>query len=140
VVLDDADRLGGADLDAIGHIARGLLREELPVAFVLSGGPQLAARYSRGGNFSGSFWTACLPWFDDDETREALVMPAADRGVEFEEEALALLSAAAGGSPIEVQRLGFAAWSVAAGSEVITTADALEALGAAAPEAASRAS
>ena len=102
VVLDDADRLGGAEVECAGHLARGLARDGVPVAFLLTGGPELGRRFARNGNF------------DEAEAREALVVPAADRGVEFEESALELLCLAAAGRPLELQRLGLAAWSAPA--------------------------
>jgi len=36
VVLDDADRLGGAEVECAGHLARGLARDGVPVAFLLT--------------------------------------------------------------------------------------------------------
>ena len=70
-------------------------------------------RFARAGNFSGCIWPTSLGRLDDGEAREALVVPAADRGVEFHADALELLCLASGGSPLEIQRLGFAAWSAA---------------------------
>jgi hypothetical protein len=140
VVFDDADRLGGGEVESLGHLARALSRDGLPVALVLSGGPQLGERFARVRNFTGSVWPTNLGPLDDGEAREALVVPASDRGVEFDDEALELLCLAAGGSPLELQRLGFAAWSAASGPERVTVADAYEALGTLAPEVAARAS
>jgi hypothetical protein len=129
LIFDDADRLPTGELETLGYLARNLLRAELPVAFVFSGCPELQATFSRSGNLSARPWHTPLPMFGDDESREALVVPAAERGVEFEHEALDLLCAASGGSPLEVQRLGFAAWSAARGARVITLAAAEEAAG-----------
>ena len=51
-------------------------------------------------------WPTSLEWFDDGEAREALIVPAAERGVDFDEEALELpLCDASVGSPLEIQRL-----------------------------------
>jgi hypothetical protein len=140
VIFDDVDRLGVGEVESLGHLARALSRDGLPVALLLSGGPQLAERFARAGNFTGSVWPTGLEWFDDGEAREALIVPAAERGVDFDEEALELLCAAASGSPLEIQRLGFASWSAANGSDLITLADAHEALGLLAPQVAERAS
>jgi hypothetical protein len=129
VMFDDADRLGGAELDSLGYLARSLSRAGQPVALLFTGAPPLGHRFSRTGNFSGCVWLTYLGWLDETDAREALVVPAADRGVECEEEALDLLCHAAGGSPLELQRLGFAAWSAAGGAEVITLAVARAALG-----------
>jgi hypothetical protein len=48
--------------------------------------------------------------------------------LEFEEEALELLCHAAGGCPLELQRLGFAAWSATGGAGVVTLPVARRAL------------
>jgi hypothetical protein len=140
VIFDDVERLGVGEVESLGHLARALSRDAVPVALLLSGGPQLAERFARVGNFSGCVWPTSLEWFDDGEAREALIVPAAERGVDFDDEALELLCAAALGSPLEVQRLGFAAWSAASGSELISVADAHEALGLLAPQVTERAS
>ena len=97
-------------------------------------------RFTRLDNFFGCIWPTSLGWFDESEAREALVVPAADRGVEFQEEALELICLAADGSPLEIQRLGFAAWAAATGPDVVTVADAHAALRQLAPEAPARAS
>jgi hypothetical protein len=140
VIIDDADHLGVGEVESFGHLARALSRDGLPVALLLGSRPQLAERFARAGNFTGSVWPTSLEPFDDGETREALIVPAAERGVDFDEEAVELLCAAAVGSPLEIQRLGFAAWSAASRSELITLADAHEALGLLGREVAERAS
>ncbi len=141
IVLDDADRLGGAEVECAGHLARSLSRDGLPVALLLTGGPQLGQRFARMGNFAGSVWATRLDLFDESEVREALVVPAADRGVEFDEDALELLCLAAAGRPLEVQRLGLAAWSASARlSTTVSLADAREALELVEPETAAKAS
>jgi hypothetical protein len=128
VVFDDADRLGGGELESLGFLARGLSREGIPVALLFSGAPSLGDRFVRSGNISGPVWLTSLGRLDDGEAREALLVPAVDRGVEIREEALGLLCLRAGGSPLELQRLGFAAWSAALGAEVVTAADAMAGL------------
>ena len=140
VIFDDVERLGAGEVESLGHLARALTRDGLPVALLLAGGPQLAERFARAGNFTGCVWPTGLQRFDEAEAREALIVPAAERGVDFDEDALELLCAAAEGSPLDVQRLGFAAWSAASGSELITLRDAHEALGLVRPQVAERAS
>ena len=141
VVLDDADRLGGAEVDCAGHLARTLSRDGLPVAFWLTGGSQLGRRFARAGHVSGSVWPTNLGPFDDSEGREALVVPAADRGVEFDEEALDLLCLAGCGLPLQVQRLGLAAWSASTRRPgKVSLADAEQALKLVVPETVARAS
>jgi hypothetical protein len=129
VMFDDADRLSGGELESLGYIARSLSRDDLPVALLFSGAPLLGERLARVGCLSGCVWPTNLCWLDAGDAREALVVPAVDRGVEFQEDALDLLCRAAGGSPLELQRVGFAAWSAARGADVVTMADAQAALG-----------
>jgi hypothetical protein len=140
VVLDDADRLSGAEVECAGHLARSLSRDRLPVALLLTGGPQLGRHFARTGHFSGTVWPTRLARFDDSEAREALVVPAAERGVEFHEKALELLCPAASGLPLQLQSLGLAAWSTSARrSGRVRLADAEQALGLVAPAAVARA-
>jgi hypothetical protein len=128
VAFDDAEFLSDGEAELLGHLARSLSRERLPVAFVLSGGEDLALRYARSAHFSGAIWPIELGHFDGAEAREALVVPAADRGVDFDGEALDLLCSASGGSPLQVQRLGFASWTAARKTRAISTQDAQQAV------------
>lgn len=132
IAFDDAHLLSRGEVESLGHLARSLSAEQSPVAMLLSGDHELGARFTRTANFSAAFWPTQLGWFDDAEAREALVVPAADRDVEFEDQAVELLCLAAAGSPLELQRLGFAAWSSARGP-VVGTDDVEEAMGLAAP-------
>jgi hypothetical protein len=128
VAFDDADLLSDGEGELLGHLARSLSRDALPVALLLSGGEDLARRYARSANFSGAVWPVELGPFDGVETREALVVPAAERGVHFEGEALELLSSASAGSPLQVQRLGFATWTAAKRTGTVTSEDAQQAV------------
>ncbi len=128
VALDDVDLLGAGEAEAFGYLARRLTLERLPVAFVFTGRPWLVRRFERAGNFSGTVWTSTLEPFDPGEAREAIVVPAAERGVEFEDRALELACAAARGSPLAVQRIGFASWAAAGGRPSIGAPEVEEAL------------
>ena len=129
VMFDDADRLPGGELESLGYLARNLSRVGLPVALLFTGASQVGARFARAGDIMEYVWPTTLGGLDDSDAREALVVPAVDRGVEFQEDALELLCLRAAGSPLELQRLGFAAWSAARGGELVTLADVHVALG-----------
>jgi hypothetical protein len=128
VVVDDAERLLAGELEALGHLARALSAEGSPVAFLLAGPPVLERRCSRASHFGACLWPTRLGLLQPAEAREALVVPAAERGVDIGAEAVQLICAAAGGSPLDLQRLAFASWSVAIGPGAITRADAEKAL------------
>jgi len=129
LVFDDADRLGGTEVESLGHLARHLSQEGLPVAVLLSGGLHLAERFYRLGNFSATVWPTRLGALEPAEACEALAVPALDRRVDFEEEALELACWGARGRPLQVQRLGFAAWSTATDGGPVTVSDVEEAMG-----------
>jgi hypothetical protein len=135
LVVDDADRLPPGDAEGVGHLARCLSAQQAPVALLMTGGPSLDQRFARAGYFSGAVWPSELGCFDDAESREALVVPALDRGTQFEDSALGLLVGPGQGLPLQVQRLGLAAWSAARGRGLITRADAELALAQVAPAA-----
>jgi hypothetical protein len=128
VMFDDADRLAGGELESLGYLARSLSRDSLSVALLFSGGPRLDERFSRAGHTLDCVWPTSLGELDDGEAREALVVPAVDRGVEFQDDALELLCLSADGLPMELQRLGFAAWSAASGADLVTLAHARSAV------------
>jgi len=102
-------------VELIGHLGRHLAAEGWPVAFLLSGGPRLAGRVARSAGGAGGLWLTRLSPLDPAEAAEALVVPAAERGVDVDPEAVDLLCRAAGGSPLELQRLAFGAWSLSPG-------------------------
>lgn len=128
VVVDDAERLLAGELEAIGHLARALSAEGSALAFLLAGTPVLERRCSRASYFGACVWPTRLAPLQPAEAREALVVPATERGVHIGAQAVQLLCEAADGSPLGLQQLAFAAWSVAAGPGLVTGADAERAL------------
>ena len=129
VALDDVDLLSAGEAESFGYLGRRLAFEGLSVALLMSGSPSLARRFRRSGNFSGTLWATTLAPFDVGESREAIVVPASERGVEFEDRALELVCQVAGGSPLEVQRIGFVSWAAAGGREIVGPAEVEAAIG-----------
>lgn len=140
VMLDDVDLMTGVEAEAMGYLARSLTRELLPVSLVMTGGQGLADRYERCTNFAGALWASRLAPFDHSEAREAIVVPAAERGVDIEEEAVDFLCSQSAGLPVEVQSAAFGAWSAARGGPVITLRHAQDAIARSASQVATRAS
>lgn len=130
VALDDIDLLSAAEAESLGYLAQVLAREHLPVVLLMSASPWLAGRFRNAGNFSCTVWHTELAPFEPSESREAIVVPAAERGVVFEEGALELACRAAAGSPLEVQRIGFASWAAARGRRRVGIAEVRAALAA----------
>jgi hypothetical protein len=128
IALDDADLLGAGEVESLGYLAQSLAREDLKVAIWMSVRPWLARRFERGGHLPSSLWVTALSPLEDTEAREAIVVPAADRGVEFEGRALKIACAAASGSPLELQKVGFASWAAAGGRQTVRVGHVRQAL------------
>ena len=130
VVADDIDALIPGEAEAFGWLSRSLAGEGLPVSLLLSCKPPLAEHVARSGNYGATLWVSRLGPMGFDDVAEALAVPAAERGVVFAPEALELAHRSSCGEPLEVQRLGFGAWSTAAGPHLITVEDVASTAGA----------
>jgi hypothetical protein len=128
VALDDVDFLSAAEAESLGYLAHALARERLPVALLMTASPWLGARFQKAGNFSWTVWHTELVPFEPSEAREAIVVPAAERGVEYDDRALELACRQAAGSPLEVQRIGFSSWAAARGRRRVGVAEVQAAL------------
>lgn len=122
VTVDDADRLSTSELTALGHLVRYVRAERCPVAFLLAARAELARRAARAGYYGGALWPTRLAPLGPEEASEALVVPAVERGVEVDDDAVDLACRASGGWPLELQKLGFAAWPLAGRDRAITGA------------------
>jgi hypothetical protein len=128
IALDDANFLGAGEVESLGYLAQCLAREDLAVGIWMSVRLSIACQLERGGHLPSTLWPTALGPLDDTEAREAIVVPATDRGVEFEGRALELACAAAAGSPFELQRVGFASWAAASGRRKVRAEHVKQAL------------
>jgi type II secretory pathway predicted ATPase ExeA len=120
ICVDEAQALGVSGLGELGMIAQTVAHgERLPVAFAFSGTPELEALLLRSGSFLERMARTELGMLSRDEARLALIEPAAGRGARFDDDALELLVAAAGGYPYFVQLGGYHAWEAASGRDAI---------------------
>lgn len=129
VTLDDADRAAPAELQSMGFLAAALSAEGLPVALLVAGNRRAAQVAAGQGTpvwaWAGEpFWPSQLNPLGQAEATEAVVVPALDRGVDFDQAGARLLGRAAAGSPLELQRLAFSAWSLARRPGRVALADA----------------
>jgi hypothetical protein len=97
---------------------------QLPITIAGAGLPSLATLTGEAKSYAERMFTfPVIGSLPDDEAREALVVPAADEGVTWEEAALADVLVATEGYPYFVQEFGKQAWDAADGSNVITADD-----------------
>jgi hypothetical protein len=96
----------------------------LPVTVAGAGLPSLAALAGEAKSYAERIFTfPVIGSLEADLAREALVVPAADEGVTWEEGALDRVVAVTQGYPYFVQEFGKQAWDVAPALDVITEED-----------------
>jgi hypothetical protein len=122
LLVDDLQALAGPDLECLLAVLAGLGRGRSPVAFVGTSDGEAARRLAAHPG-ADRLWRSTLGPLDPSESREAVVVPAAERGVSIDEEAVSILIEAAGGSPLSLQRLAYGAWMAAGGAGRITSRD-----------------
>jgi hypothetical protein len=126
-VLITIDELHYVALHTLEALVMGLHRAaqlQLPITIAGAGLPSLATLTGEAKSYAERMFT--FPVIDslpDDEAREALVVPAADEGVRWEEAALADVLVATQGYPYFLQEFGKQAWDAADGPNVITADD-----------------
>jgi hypothetical protein len=126
-VLITIDELHYVALHTLEALVMGLHRAaqlQLPITIAGAGLPSLATLTGEAKSYAERMFTfPVIGSLPDDEAREALVVPAADEGVTWEEAALADVLIATEGYPYFLQEFGKQAWDAADGSNVITADD-----------------
>jgi hypothetical protein len=121
VTVDEAHVVDRAGLAVLGKIMQLVARRRgLPVAITLAGLPELRQHFRGGGTYLERLEVAELGHLDVTATKLALLKPAIDRGVNFEDVALERLVDASSGYPYLIQLLGYEAWTIAGGTGTIT--------------------
>ena len=125
VTLDEAHVMEPSVLATIGKTMQLVSRRRgMPVAVTLAGLPALQRNFRGGGTYLERLEVAELGHLDVTATQLALIKPAADRSVAFEDPAMQRLVEASAGYPYLVQLLGYEAWIAADGASPITDAHA----------------
>lgn len=126
-VLLTIDELHFVKLPTLEALVMGLHRAaqlRLPITIAAAGLPSLAALTGEAKSYAERMFTfPVIDSLDDSLAREALVLPARDEGVTWEEGALARAVKVTRGYPYFLQEFGKQAWDVADGPERITEDD-----------------
>jgi type II secretory pathway predicted ATPase ExeA len=109
-------------------------RKKLPVAVVFAGLPELRQRFRGIGTFLERLNVIEIGNLTNESVAYALVKPAADELVRYDDDALDLIVDASGGYPYLVQLLGQLTWKAAAGRRQIKLSDAIAGVAAAKKE------
>jgi hypothetical protein len=126
-VLITIDELHYVALPTLEALVMGLHRAaqlQLPITLAGAGLPSLATLTGEAKSYAERMFTfPVIGSLPDDQAREALVVPAADEHVSWEDAALARVLLATQGYPYFLQEFGKQAWDAAGGPHVITADD-----------------
>lgn len=121
IAVDEVQDLPVEDMSSLiaaAHRADQLL---LPILLIGAGLPNLPGKAGNAKSYSERlFRFPRLGPLREDESKEALVIPAERAGVEFQESALRQIVAASEGYPYFIQEWGKRTWNVASGSTITT--------------------
>jgi hypothetical protein len=127
LAIDEVQYLSAEEFGALITAIHRTTQLDLPVVLVGAGLPQLPGLAGMAKSYAERLFD--FPVMSDlqpEDAREALSIPASDKGVTFEDEALDLLVEEAGGYPYFLQEWGSHVWNQAATSPV-TAADVVAA-------------
>jgi hypothetical protein len=119
VIIDELQYLPEAELGALIMAAHKISQQQLPVALVGAGLPQLAGNTGRAKSYAERLFVfPQLGALSPDDAAIALQEPARAAGVSFSAGALAEIFRQTRGYPYFLQEWGFQAWNAATGSPV----------------------
>lgn len=125
-LFDELQLIARGDLSALLHAANA--SEDLPVAFVAAGLPDLPSAMAAAGSYAERLYFDRVDWLSDTDVGEALTVPAAEFEVTYEPDALAALVGHIASYPYFAQLYGEETWKAAGTPSdrpgtVITSAD-----------------
>jgi hypothetical protein len=121
VLVDELQEAAPADLAALNTAVHQVGQAEvpLPVQVVGAGLPSLPAQLAEATSYAERLYDyRQIGLLDEAAARDALTIPARERGAEWAEEGLAAATAAAGGYPYFIQAIGKQVWDHAARSPI----------------------
>ncbi len=121
VLIDELQEAAASDLKAVNTAVHAINQgaNPLPVIVVGAGLPSLPAALAEANSYAERlFEFRPIGLLDETAAREALVAPAAKRGVGWTEEGINLALAEAGGYPYFLQAIGKHVWDQAANNPI----------------------
>lgn len=121
VLIDELQEATAADMAALNTAVHliGQAEVALPVMVVGAGLPSLPAQLAEATSYAERLYDyRPIGLLEDAAARDALTVPARDRGVEWSDDGLAAAVGAAGGYPYFIQAIGKQVWDLAARSPI----------------------
>ncbi len=124
VTLDEVQYLKSDDLGALIVGLHQISQNQLPFLLVAAGLPSVPKLAAEARSYAERLFDfRTINSLGEDDARAALVEPAEQEGVAWEDEALDRIVAETRGYPYFVQEFGKQSWDVAEGADRITAAD-----------------
>lgn len=127
ILIDEVQFLRPSQLEALIQAVHKSVQKKLPITFVGAGLPQIAELAGDAKSYAERLFK--FPTIDSlrgEDARRALIQPAAQEGVHFEEDAIDLGIEITQGYPYFIQELGYQVWEIAEGP-AITRKDVVDA-------------
>jgi hypothetical protein len=129
VTIDELHYIGLPTLEALVMGLHRAAQLRLPITVAGAGLPSLAAVTGEAKSYSERMFTfPVIGSLPEAEAREALVVPAADEGVQWHDAALDLVLRETAGYPYFLQEFGKQAWDAAGGPKAITFDDVVRSI------------
>jgi AAA ATPase domain len=121
ILLDELQLADRDDLEAFVAAVHRATQKALPIAVVVAGPPTLPATLAEAKTYAERLFSfPRLGALAEGDARDALLLPAREEGVGYEDEALAMLLERAGGYPYFLQEWGRGVWDVAVDNPIST--------------------
>jgi hypothetical protein len=118
-LVDEMQFLGRVEMEAIAAAMHRMSQLKLPIAVVGTGLPQLPGLMVEAKSYAERLFSyPQVGPLSEQATREALLKPAEEEGVEFDAGALAQIVEISGGYPTFIQAYGKEAWNMAPGPTI----------------------
>ena len=118
-LIDEMQFLAREELEAVAAAMHRMSQTKLPVALAGAGLPQLPGLMVEAKSYAERLFAyPKLGPLSEDAARQALVAPAEDKNVTFEDDALKRIVGESGGYPAFIQAYGKEAWNQAPGSPI----------------------
>ncbi|MCY4370203.1 MAG: ATP-binding protein [bacterium] len=119
LALDELQYLSKVDLSALVGSTHRTVQLDLPVVVAGAGLPQVPALLGETRTYAERlFEFPEIGYLSDDDATAAVVLPASELGVEFEDAAAARIIAESGRYPYFLQEWGYHAWNAAPASPI----------------------
>lgn len=114
ILLDELHLANQDDLEAFVAAVHRATQKTLPIAIVVAGLPTLPVALVEAKTYAERLFSfPRLGALSEDDARDALLLPAREEGVEYEDEAVTMLLDRASGYPYFLQEWGRGVWDVA---------------------------